>query len=258
MRSAHTDCRTAPFFLPGGEPGILLVHGFLTAPDEVYPLGEVLSKAGMTVYGIRLRGHGTTPKDLAQVRWQDWVADVRTGLEELRQPCKHLGIAGVSLGAAVALYAAIEEPIEKIVVFSLPGRGVTRGLSASWLSHIAHAIPFVPKIGSDMHDAKARHEHFVYRQISLQATAEVAQLLEALDARLPEIRTPTLLIHARRDRVVPPRTIARITARIGAPHELLWLELGGHNVILDSDRQRAWQAARSWFNSDTIPLPETK
>lgn len=235
--------------MPGGEPGILLIHGFLTAPDEVRPLGEFLAAAGMTVYGICLRGHGTSPEDLAQVHWQDWVGDVHAGLNRLHAHCKHLGIAGVSLGAALALYAATENPVKKIVGFATPGRSATRGIPSSWIARIAHAIPFIPKIGSDMHDAKARRERFIYRRIPLRATAEMANLFEAFEARLPEIQTPTLFVHARHDRVVPAHIVTQIAARLSAPHELLWLERGGHSVILDSDRERAWQAARSWFGN---------
>lgn len=247
MKDTTSDSKTAPFFIPGGEPGILLIHGFLSAPDEVRPLGEFLAAAGMTVCGICLRGHGTIPEDLAQVHWQDWVGDVKAGLNRLRKHCERLGIAGISLGAALALYVATEEPVEKIVGFATPGRSVTRRIPPSWIAHIAHAIPFVPKIGSDMHDAKARRERFIYRRIPLHATAEMANLFEALEGRLPEIQPPTLFVHARHDRVVPAHSVLQIAARLSARHELVWLDRGGHSVTLDSDRQRAWQAARSWF-----------
>ncbi|MFP4344755.1 MAG: alpha/beta hydrolase [Anaerolineales bacterium] len=51
-------------------------------------MGEYLHAAGMTVYGIRLQGHGTCPEDLKSVGWQEWVQDVREGLGRLRKLCK--------------------------------------------------------------------------------------------------------------------------------------------------------------------------
>lgn len=252
MRAQHTQTsaksgRPDPFFLPGGEPGVLLIHGFLAAPDEVRPLGEALAAAGMTVAGIRLRGHGTRPEDLAAVHWQDWVADVRAGLAALRRRCRRVSIAGISLGAALALYVAAEEPVERLVAFAAPSRAVTRGLPLAWMAQLARLTPYLPKIGSDMRDAEARRTRFIYRRIPLKAMAELAALFQATEARLPEVRVPTLLVHARHDHVVPPRAALDIAARLGGPHELLWLERGGHSVILDSDRERAWRAARDWL-----------
>lgn len=240
-----------PFFFPGGEPGVLLIHGFLAAPDEVRPLGEALAAAGMTVSGIRLRGHGTHPADLASVHWQDWVADVRAGLATLRQHCSHIGLAGISLGAALALYVAAEEPVERLVAFAAPSRAATRGLPRTWIAQMARILPYLPKIGSDMRDAQVRRARHLYQQIPLQAAAEVAALFEATEARLPAVRTPTLLVHAQHDRVVPPRAAREVAARLGGPHALLWLKRGGHTVILDYDRERAWQAARDWFLAKT-------
>ncbi len=247
MKDDRADTRPTQFFLAGGEPGILLIHGFLAAPDEVYPLGKALAAAGMTVSGICLSGHATVPQDLARVRWQDWVADAHAGLAELRRHCKHIGIAGMSLGAALALYIAAEEPIEHLVTFSMPNHTATRGLSHVWAKHLASIIPYLPKISSDMHDPKARQKHTVYRQIPMRAVAELAAFIEATEARLPEVHAPTLLVHARHDRVVPPRAATEIAARLGGPHKVLWIERGGHTIVLDYDCERAWLAARDWF-----------
>lgn len=245
-----------PFFFPGGEPGVLLIHGFLAAPDEVRPLGEALAAAGMTVAGIRLRGHGTCPADLATVRWQDWIADVRAALATLRQHCAHIELAGISLGAALALYIAAETPVERLVAFAAPSRAAMRGLPRTSLLQLARLLPYLPKIGSDMHDTEVRRTRYLYRRIPLRAVAEVTALVEALTARLPNVRVPTLLIHARHDRVVPPRAAQDIAAHLGGPHELLWLERGGHTVILDHDRERAWQAARDWLTAETTPCTD--
>lgn len=107
--------RRAPFFLPGGKAGVLLVHGFLSAPGEMRGLGRHLSQTGMTVRAIRLRGHGRTAQELAGVPWQAWVEDVQRGLDGLRTECREVSLAGLSLGAALALYVAAHEPVERVV-----------------------------------------------------------------------------------------------------------------------------------------------
>lgn len=56
-----------PFAFAGGPIGVLLVHGFTGAPQEMRGLGRFLAENGMTVLGIRLPGHGTRPEDLERV-----------------------------------------------------------------------------------------------------------------------------------------------------------------------------------------------
>jgi esterase/lipase len=62
--------RTAgrPFLVRGSfrKPAILLIHGYLAAPAEVRSLALYLGGRGFTVYAPRLKGHGTSPEDLAQ------------------------------------------------------------------------------------------------------------------------------------------------------------------------------------------------
>ena len=60
-----------PFFIKShgikeGKKGILLIHGFPASPAEMKPLGESLHDHGHTVYGVRLKGHGTSPYDMEE------------------------------------------------------------------------------------------------------------------------------------------------------------------------------------------------
>lgn len=238
---------SAPFFFPGGEPGVLLIHGYLTAPDEMRPVGEVLAAAGATVLGIRLSGHGTTPADLEPVRWPEWVADGCAGLAELRRTCRRVSVAGLSLGGALSLYLAAHEPVERVVAFSAPDGALIRRFPVPWARPAARWLRFIPKIGADVHDPAARRAHTTYHQIPLRSVCQLLDFLQALDGALPQVTAPTLLVHARHDRVVLPATAPRIAARLGGPTKICWLSRGGHTVTLDEDRAAACEAARDWL-----------
>ena len=56
-----------PFLIKGRSKklGIVLSHGYLAAPLEVRELAEYLGRMGFWVYVPRLKGHGTSPEDLA-------------------------------------------------------------------------------------------------------------------------------------------------------------------------------------------------
>ena len=66
-QSHHTDVGR-PFLIAPDQPkaGIVLVHGYLAAPKEIRALANFLFDRGYAVYGVRLKGHGTSPEDLAR------------------------------------------------------------------------------------------------------------------------------------------------------------------------------------------------
>ena len=61
-----------PFVVRGKSKnlGILLSHGYMAAPLEVKELANFLGKMGYWVYVPRLKGHGTSPDDLATRSYQ--------------------------------------------------------------------------------------------------------------------------------------------------------------------------------------------
>jgi alpha-beta hydrolase superfamily lysophospholipase len=59
--------------------GILLSHGYMAAPLEVKKLANFLGQLGYWVYVPRLKGHGTSPEDLATRSYQDWIGSVDRG-----------------------------------------------------------------------------------------------------------------------------------------------------------------------------------
>ncbi|RCK73277.1 MAG: putative esterase/lipase [Anaerolineae bacterium] len=85
-----------PFFFEGNEVGVLVSHGFTGTTQSVRFLGEVLAqKGGFTVIGPRLKGHGTTPQDMAESTAADWIASVEDAMQTLQKRCKKLFITGL-------------------------------------------------------------------------------------------------------------------------------------------------------------------
>jgi len=233
------------FFFPAGEQGVVLVHGYLSSPSEMRPLGKYLAQAGLTVLGVRLAGHGTQPEDLEDVHWQTWVADVQQGIETLRARCKQVSLAGHSLGGALVLYTASQTPVERVVAYSAPDGTLAETSPLVLAKPLSHLLSMLPKIGSDVRDPDV--QHFTYQRIPVKSAAQMAALLEQLNDALPLIVAPTLLIYARQDRVIPATSAEQIAQRLNALHRLLWLERGGHTVTIDYDREKAWEATRAWL-----------
>jgi carboxylesterase len=251
LSSGHDP--TAPFFFRpgsasgGGALGVLLVHGYLTSPAEMRPLGEYLAAEGMTVLGIRLRGHATVPQALDDVPWEAWAEDVRAGLARLRETCARVSVAGLSLGGALALYVASQRSPARVVAMATPDHEVVRRIPVRWIDRVARVIPALPKLGSDVRDPAGRRARFTYDQVRLKSVVELVEFLDGMDGVLPHIDTPTLLIHARQDRVVPPASAERIAQQLGGPVKLRWLARGGHPLLDDYDRHIAFVATRNWL-----------
>src|SRR5437764_3515805 len=95
-----------PFFQAGGNTGALLCHGFTGSPASLRPWADYLAAAGLTVSVPRLPGHGTTWREMAHTRWEDWYAEVDRAFEELRGQVDQTFVMGLSMGACLALRMA--------------------------------------------------------------------------------------------------------------------------------------------------------
>ncbi|MEE3396840.1 MAG: hypothetical protein VZR04_05850, partial [Succiniclasticum sp.] len=104
-RQAHRNSGT--FFLHGSrDAGVLLVHGYTGAPAEMRMLGNFLqAKGGYTVLGVCLAGHCTTVEALEQTTWPDWYEAVEDGVKALHSHCRHIYIAGQSMGGLLTIKA---------------------------------------------------------------------------------------------------------------------------------------------------------
>ncbi len=111
----HPWLDPSAFHFRAGPIGVLLIHGFTGAPTEMRPLGEYLAVKGYTVSGPLLPGHGTTPRALMNRKWSEWAETVDQTYQELTASCDRVFVAGLSLGALLALNLAADKK-------SRPGR----------------------------------------------------------------------------------------------------------------------------------------
>jgi carboxylesterase len=93
-----------------GDAGVLLVHGITGSPTEMKPLVRKLAASGFSVSCPQLAGHCSTLKDLKRTQWQDWYASVEEGLDRLSRECETIFVAGLSMGALLALKLAANNP----------------------------------------------------------------------------------------------------------------------------------------------------
>lgn len=90
--------------------GVLLIHGLTGTPNEMRITANGLHKDGFTVYAVKLAGHCESMEELIPTKWQDWYQSVQDGADLLAQKVEHLFVAGLSMGALLALKLAADRP----------------------------------------------------------------------------------------------------------------------------------------------------
>ena len=233
-----------------GDLGVLLVHGLLASPAELAAYGDYLLGRGYTVLGVRLKGHGTSPRDLQQRSWQDWYASVEGSLRILQAFCSRIVVVGFSTGGALGLLLAAQHPrtvcaavaVAVPVKFRNPVLMLVPLVAAgnellSWGSASGGPKPFVIN--------PAEHPHINYRRVPIRALAELRRLIAELERTADAIAQPVLLLHGDADPIVLPDSVEPLLDRLGSPdkqaafvpavrHGILMENLGGAWGVIDA------------------------
>ena len=243
---------TDPFFFDGGPVGVLLIHGFTGAPPEMRPLGKVLAARGLTVAGVRLPGHGTTPEELARTTRAEWIAACETELAKLRSCCQTLFVGGLSLGALLALWLGAQHDDLAGLILLAPAVKV-RDWRMRFTPIAKHFISYVPvdhTADSDLDDPDALDHVWCYDTRPVAAAAEVYALQQRVRRLLPLVTQPALIVQGKRDGSLPPEAAQITYDRIGSTDKtLIWLEHSGHNVLIDGQRERVWEESAAWIQA---------
>lgn len=217
--------------------GILMVHGFLASPAELHDYGKSLSNVGYAVLGVRLAGHGTSPWDLKERDWQDWLNSVRRGHRILSAFVDQVVVVGFSTGGALSLMLAAEG-LDKLsgvasVCAPLSFRDrkmvlvpLVHGLNklASWLPSFNDVIPF--------RDNDSEHPDINYHSIPVHALYQLRELTDVLKQRLPRVEVPALIVQSDHDPVVHPDSAITIHDTLpGYDKALLWVNSNHHGIL---------------------------
>ena len=228
----------APFLLKGSSRrlGIVLMHGFLATPREVLELAKFVHDKGFWVYCVRLRGHGTSPEDLATRNGDDWIESVDLGYALLKSICKQVVVGGFSLGGGLALNAAVRlSDLAGVFAVSPPFRLL------SLPSRLASAVTTWNRAMNTIHWHGATKEYvdnsserplINYQRIPIAALAEMEHFMSDLEQQLPEIKIPTLIVQGDHDPLVDSEGTAHIFNRIGSESKkYLPLDFSRHGIV---------------------------
>ena len=197
------ETSVSPFLLEAGPVGVLLIHGFTASPTEMRPLGDFLHQRGLTVSGICLPGHGTSPADLTRTRWEDWYEEVETGFGNLHQVCDIVFVAGLSAGGILGTLLAAKEP-QRLCGLCLLCPAFYLHSRFLFLSPLlAPVIRSIPKSTEDR-EYLAHHGLFSYSDMPTPALAQLHRLIHRGRKEFSRVHQPTLIFLGQKDETVRP------------------------------------------------------
>jgi esterase/lipase/1-acyl-sn-glycerol-3-phosphate acyltransferase len=251
----------APFLLvpeKHGPMGIVLVHGFLASPAELSAFGHTLAARGFPVVGVRLRGHGTSPWDLRDRSWQEWLGSVRRGFEIMSGFVDRVCLVGFSTGGLLSLRLAAEHPagLAGVAAVSAPIKFHNKNLIfvpvihganvlTRWVSSLEGVKPFV---SNDPENPRVN-----YRNIPVHGLFELQRAVADTADHLAEVMCPVSVIQGADDNVVNAESAGIIMEKLGSSRKKIHMIPTERHGILGEAVHGAQDIVISFLDSISGP-----
>lgn len=237
-----------PFLLKPMHPkaGIVLCHGYMAGPLEVRPLAEYLYQRNYAVYGVRMRGHGTSPDDLANTSWEEWYESYNRGYAVIKSLCDDIVLGGFSTGGCLAMLAAARKGIKAQAAFCICTPLQLRNTSARFAPSLVTINSLLRRIGRssdswEFVENSPENTHINYLRNPLRGVRELISVMAQMETALPQVRVPTLVVQASKDPTVNPVSAQAIYEGLGCDFkELVYFERHRHGIVNGAGREHVF------------------
>jgi esterase/lipase len=238
-----------PFLIKGKSKrvGLLLIHGYMSVPAQVRELADYLSSKGVWVYAPRLRGHGTSPEDLAIRTHKDWILSAEAGYALISNICAGVIIGGFSTGGALALHlAARMNDVQGVFAICPPLR--LQDVAAKFAPAVDawNRLMNMVNMGGikkEFVENKPETPHLNYFRNPISGVREIELLMETLEPELPFIHAPALVAQSQRDPVVNPKGSRLLFDHLGSEDKRYVLfNCNRHCIIVGRGASRVHRA----------------
>lgn len=236
--------------------GVILTHGFTSAPANLNWQADHLHAQGYTTYTPRLFAHATDPHHLQRARAEDWLADMLDAYYLLDGLCDQIVLVGHSMGGVLSLIVAANRPVCGVVGLAVPS------YIADWRVRWGHWLRFVrpmyPIALEESYEVMMRDQQaqrglpivgrYGYTDWSTMALRQLYRAIDMMLEELPKVAVPVLLINSSNDQTVPLDAAERIARH--ATHtdvERLTITRSGHGLPTDVDRDEVYEKTAAFI-----------
>lgn len=262
-------------YLPGRNgDAVILIHGLTGTPVEMRFLAWYLNTRGFTVSCPRLANHGEPLAILKRTRWPAFYESVRSSHQRLTGEHRRVFVAGLSMGALLALLLAQEFPDRVAGVSCLSPTFFYDGWNVPWYHVLLPLVSHTPlgnfvffreeppyglkneRIREKVHafycNARITDlgdvDRYGYPFFPVRLLGELQRLSAHLRPRLPGVRCPCQVIQARNDDMSSPRNAQLIHESVGSHRrEIVYLEDSYHVITADQERGRVAESLFRFF-----------
>lgn len=233
--------------MPGAEPisvsggsrgGVLLVHGYTAAPQQLGPWAMAFAQAGFDVEVPLLAGHGTTPEEMVSTTWSDYMASAEACYEKLLAKHRHIFVGGLCMGAVIAIHLGLQHPktTSGMLLLNTPFKSPSGGN--------AKLLQFLLKTGKQFFtwatapvyvDDPEAPALVAYDKVPIAPMISIAPVYKDLPNRIPKITCPIIVFTSKLDKNVDPEESEKLNAAAG-PVEQVLLERSNHVACLDYEK----------------------
>jgi len=236
---AEIQARDRPYLLPGGEQGVLFLHGFGSSPRLFLHLAEKLNADGYTACAPLLPGHGTALADLS-VPAQAWLDAARRELDTLLRCCRSVHVVGLSMGGTLATILAADHGGDerlRSVTLMVPGYSFRNpDYYKMDFSDPAKVMTFSPRppAGDERDDLVCG-----YDGMTMGGVKSLIDLMGMVGDAPDRITAPVLLLYTAADPVVDPKSCAAAGRRIRSLEETHCYRRSEHTLLLGCNHKDA-------------------
>ncbi len=234
---------------------VLLFHGLTGSPFELQKYAKFLYKNGYDVYAECLPGHGDNFNDIYTISYKDWLNHAYFKFENLKSKYDNVYVAGLCLGAVLALAVAVKFPNDVTGIISLSTTLFLDGWRLPWfmfllpvaISTIFRFYYSYPEC--EPHGIKNERTRSVVKKLlkkgdvgmndfPMTGIYELLKLSKFVRKNLKSVKAPIILIHSQDDDLTSVKSAKTVYKKISSTDkELIILYDSYHMVLYDNEKE---------------------
>ena len=242
------------------QDAVLLLHGLSGSPLEMQYLERRVRQAGFRAHNPSIPGcgFGTREDRFDTGTWRQWAAFVSGELDALSRDHERVYVAGLCIGAVLALRLAIERPHQVAGLALVSTTLAYDGWQMPWyrvLAPLAYHTPLRRMIAwPERHPFGIKNERlreWVVRAMDahgvsavgaaylpLSGIHEAHQLIRAVRRDIGRVTAPALIMHSIEDDVASTRSAEFVALNIGSGQVRTILYHNSYHILtIDNDKE---------------------
>jgi esterase/lipase/1-acyl-sn-glycerol-3-phosphate acyltransferase len=219
--------------------GIVLMHGYLSSPQEMVECEKFFHEKGYTVYLPRFPGHGTGINNLDEVSYKDFINAAEEGAKLLSLLCDDVFLCGISIGAAASLIAGSKlDSVKKVALIAPPVKFLNYIEPYSNGKQGIKAL--IGKLSFKKNNTYAlfcQYPKIKYMNTNENSDKQAEKLSEIMLSSAAVFEKPCILIQSSGDKIVDPKSASRLFEKIGSDNKILFYIKSDQHSLTNSDKK---------------------